>query len=205
MNREAVAAIKRRSYLAHFQHERESRRRYFETHREEHYAANRRWQARNPEKVAEYRRHTREKNREVLAERSRNRYYANRESVLARQKEYRLTHAEERAAQKSRYRVEHLAGHAARERNRKARKRAAPGSHTAADIEAQYERQHGLCFWRKVHSDCLVKLGDDYHVDHVVPLALGGSNGPENLVLACPSCNLSKNAKHPMDWAGTLC
>jgi 5-methylcytosine-specific restriction endonuclease McrA len=33
---------------------------------------------------------------------------------------------------------------------------------------------------------------------------LGGSNGPENIVIACPHCNQSKNAKHPMDFCGRL-
>lgn len=43
-----------------------------------------------------------------------------------------------------------------------------------------------------------------YHVDHVVPISLGGSDGPENLVLTCPNCNHRKHAKHPMDFAGVL-
>jgi 5-methylcytosine-specific restriction endonuclease McrA len=44
-----------------------------------------------------------------------------------------------------------------------------------------------------------------YHVDHVTPLALEGSDGPENIVLACSHCNQSKGAKHPMDFAGVMC
>lgn len=33
------------------------------------------------------------------------------------------------------------------------------------------------------------------HVDHVVPLALGGSNEDSNLVTACDLCNLGKSAR----------
>ena len=33
-----------------------------------------------------------------------------------------------------------------------------------------------------------------YHVDHDMPIARGGSNDPENLVLTCPRCNQSKQA-----------
>jgi len=37
-----------------------------------------------------------------------------------------------------------------------------------------------------------------------MPVILGGSNGPANIVAACPHCNQRKAAKHPMDFAGIL-
>lgn len=37
-----------------------------------------------------------------------------------------------------------------------------------------------------------------FHVDHVVPVATGGGNEPDNLVAACRRCNLAKGAKE--DW-----
>ncbi len=33
------------------------------------------------------------------------------------------------------------------------------------------------------------------HVDHVVPVALGGATTADNLVTACTDCNLGKGAK----------
>lgn len=38
------------------------------------------------------------------------------------------------------------------------------------------------------------------HVDHVIPISRGGSNDEDNLVAACPACNLSKHAKSVEDW-----
>ena len=35
------------------------------------------------------------------------------------------------------------------------------------------------------------------HVDHVVPVALGGSDKPENLVAACKDCNIGKSSIQP--------
>ena len=67
-----------------------------------------------------------------------------------------------------------------------------------ADVAAQRTRQKGRCYW------CGEKTGRHYHVDHVVPLIKGGSNGPENLVIACAACNLSKKDRHPMDFAGRM-
>lgn len=38
------------------------------------------------------------------------------------------------------------------------------------------------------------------HVDHVWPVADGGPDDPHNLVPACASCNLSKNARHVLEF-----
>ena len=82
-------------------------------------------------------------------------------------------------------------------RNRKAVLKKAQGKHTDEDIRDQHKRQKGRCYW------CGKKVGDTYHVDHVIPLDKGGSNGPENLVIACPVCNLSKGSKFPHEWGGS--
>lgn len=37
-------------------------------------------------------------------------------------------------------------------------------------------------------------------LDHVIPQSRGGSDTPENLVLACKSCNCSKGARTPNEW-----
>ena len=39
-----------------------------------------------------------------------------------------------------------------------------------------------------------------FHVDHVLPLALGGTNEKNNLQLLCAPCNQSKFDKHPVDF-----
>lgn len=124
---------------------------------------------------------------------------AHRKEHAAHQAAYRAAHPEKEAAYSAAYRAANPDLFRAHWHNRRGRERNALGSHTAADITAQYERQKGRCYW------CGEKVGRHYHVDHVTPLALGGSNGPENLVIACAFCNLSKHAKHPMDFAGQLC
>lgn len=54
--------------------------------------------------------------------------------------------------------------------------------------------QHGKC------PCCKLPLGDDFHLDHIVPLALGGSNTDDNAQLMRKGCNLRKGAKHPIDY-----
>ncbi|MBM3992634.1 MAG: HNH endonuclease [Planctomycetes bacterium] len=35
--------------------------------------------------------------------------------------------------------------------------------------------------------------GATFHVEHIVPQSAGGTSDPENLAIACPSCNLQKS------------
>lgn len=144
---------------------------------------NRHRHAANPQLSTEYKRHWRAKNAKKAADYQRHW----REEHPGYWRKWEATHPGEAEA------------HAARQRGRIARKLGNGGSHTAVDVKVQHKRQHGRCFW------CEAKTGATYHVDHVIPLCKGGSNGPENIVVACSHCNLSKGAKHPMDFAGMLC
>lgn len=47
---------------------------------------------------------------------------------------------------------------------------------------------------------CAKPLGSDYHLDHKMPLALGGLNDDSNMQLLRAECNLQKSAKHPVDF-----
>ncbi len=91
---------------------------------------------------------------------------------------------------------------AASNRNRKARLKNACGRHAGEDILRQLSSQGGCCYW--CGTILSTKAENKYHADHLIPLAKGGSNGPENIVCACPSCNLSKHAKMPWEFAGRL-
>jgi hypothetical protein len=41
-------------------------------------------------------------------------------------------------------------------------------------------------------------------IDHVVPLSMGGANSERNIVVACRTCNATKNAKHPKRFVDSL-
>jgi len=65
---------------------------------------------------------------------------------------------------------------------------------TAGYIKNLFILQKGLC------ACCRESIAVEYHIDHVIPLAMGGEHSTRNLQLLCPSCNLSKHAQHPVDF-----
>jgi len=41
-------------------------------------------------------------------------------------------------------------------------------------------------------------LGNNFNLDHIIPLSLGGRNEDCNIQLLRASCNFRKGAKHPI-------
>lgn len=155
-----------------------------------HYAANqdrmieksRKWYHANKEKAAQRAKRYRAENIDAISEKQKEYRSNNKEKVAEYMKKWWRDNPEKRKEHKSR---------------RRWLKKNAKGSHTADDIKAQYKRQKGRCYY------CDCKVGKSYHVDHVIPLTRGGSNGPENIVIACQFCNISKKDKMPHEWKGT--
>lgn len=191
-------AYKRRNRLLHLDAERTRSHRYYEenksaralkshdyyvANRDKLYSQNRQWIKDNPEKDKGYHRTYRQNHRE--------------EKRIA-DALYRLNHRAERNLYNNDYMKQHPDRARAKTAKRRARKLAAGGTFTVRDIQRQYKIQNGLCWW------CLEPVGNDYHVDHLIPLAKGGHNGPSNIVIACPGCNLNKRDKLPDEFCGRL-
>lgn len=81
-----------------------------------------------------------------------------------------------------------------REREKENARRGVVGKLTK-DIELiLISKQMGLC------PCCNRELGDNYHLDHIMPIKLGGTNTDDNVQLLRSECNLRKAAKHPDVW-----
>lgn len=78
--------------------------------------------------------------------------------------------------------------------NRRARVLGVGGKYTSEDVMQLAVRQKNKC----AHPWCRRGLSRGRHVDHIKPLAIGGSNDRRNIQLLCPKCNRSKGAKHPI-------
>lgn len=149
------------------------------------------WEERNPDKVASYRA---------------NHYAKHASSVLAKQAAYRANNPDcVRATQeryyaankekKSTYRRQWVEANRYRVRTYNHARRVANVGKLSADIVNRLvSQQIGKCVY------CDKQLGAKYHIDHRIPLALGGTNTDENIQLLCRTCNLKKGAKHPDEF-----
>ena len=83
---------------------------------------------------------------------------------------------------------------AMRQRNRRARKMNSEGSLSKDLATKLFKLQKGKC------ACCGLPLGNDYQLDHIMPVALGGEHKDRNIQLLRSSCNHQKHAKHPIDF-----
>lgn len=81
-----------------------------------------------------------------------------------------------------------------RAQNRKSRKLLNGGVLSSDLPKKLFKLQKGKC------ACCGKPLEGGYHLDHIMPLALGGANTDDNIQLLRPKCNLQKNMKHPIDF-----
>jgi 5-methylcytosine-specific restriction endonuclease McrA len=144
------------------------------------------------QKAASYLRH-----REKTIEKSVAYIAANPDKVFIRRKKYREANKPALAAINAEWRAANRHISRQHERNRRARKRGAEGSHTAAEVAELMDRQRGKC----ANPICRKPIRKAFHVDHIIALASGGTNFIRNIQLLCAPCNQGKHAKDPIDWA----
>jgi 5-methylcytosine-specific restriction endonuclease McrA len=63
-----------------------------------------------------------------------------------------------------------------------------------AKIRTWLASQPRICAW------CRADCSSRFHLDHIHPLSRGGRHVVDNLCVACPTCNVRKNAKTVDAW-----
>ncbi len=153
------------------------------------------YRADNPDKVKASNAKYRADNRDRVNAASARWKAANPERAKATRAKWHVEDPERSKAAKAKDRAENPERERARTRNRLARKRNAPGSHTGAEIKELFLLQKRKC------AVCREKVSyGDKHVDHIVPLIAGGSNDRSNLQITCQRCNLRKGKKDQIDF-----
>lgn len=189
-----MQAVSKRWRDAHPETIKASVERSLEKHRDERLARRRERYRENPIADRERSRRWKEANPDRVREHKRRSYQNNPYRTIERSQEWAKSNRERSRERSRRWKQMNPVRVQTNNRNRMVRKRSIEGAHTAADVQAQYNRQRHCCYY------CGCELNGKYHVDHVIPLSRGGSNGPENIVCACQNCNLQKGAKLPHEW-----
>ena len=139
----------------------------------------RKWRRDNPEKDAIYTKRWIEKNEDRRKEYVKRWNEENRERINFLQRERSKKNRDKQRVY---------------ENNRYERIKSSPGKLSSDIVNKLMKLQRGKC------PCCGEPLGDDYHIDHIIPLSLGGSNTDENVQLLRAKCNLQKHSKHPIDF-----
>ena len=185
---------------------REASKQWYQKNRERHLSNGRAWARKNPEKVRKISRRYYKLHPERFQARRKRYWQENLEKNRAACRKWRAENLEYSRAKVREWNRQHLPRVAAKLRtwrkknperakaidDRKRAKRAkALGTATFEQIKARIDFYGNRCAY----------CGGPYeHVDHVIPLARGGSNWPANLRPACARCNQSKNAKKLSEW-----
>lgn len=171
-NREVIREKQQAARAANIDHVRAQARRYYAENAEDRRERSRQYAAEHAEQVKAQRKAYREANHSLLLEKRRRQHAANKERELEANRQYKRRNP---------------IANRAREHRRRARKRAAGGSYTAAEWCA-------LCDWfGNVCLSCGATEG--LTTDHVIPISAGGPNDIRNLQPLCARCNQRKNAK----------
>lgn len=141
-----------------------------------------------------------EKNKDKLSKQRKEYYLKNKEKLLEQKKEYYLKNQEKIKEQKRLERKNSTSVQIEKERIRgrirSAKRRQITGNHLSINtIRFLLEQYKYKCYY--CNSSIKHKEKNSYHIDHYIPISKGGNNDTSNLVIACPSCNLSKGAKDP--------
>jgi hypothetical protein len=157
----------------------EARRAYDLKNSEKRSAYNAKYRLENPERIKAKRKEHRAKNIDEIkkyasAYRAANRAIRQKKNAEWVQKNYR-----------QKLQINH---------NYRARVKGAGGTLSKGLTEKLFKLQKGKC------PCCKMPLGTDYHLDHKMPLALGGPNTDDNIQLLRASCNSSKHDRHPIDF-----
>jgi len=168
---------------------------YYARNREKLLAQSAEWAKNNKKKLKEYHSAYHAEHKEIRNARVRKWHYNNKDRVKARSIKYHKTYRPsaatlEKAKDWKAKNLEKMRMYVVR---RRANKRSSSEHYTVEQMKALRSKIKNLC------ANCLKKK--DLSIDHIVPLARGGSNAIRNIQFLCHSCNSRKNARDPIEFA----
>lgn len=139
----------------------------------------------------------RDANREFYQQKMKEYYAQNKDKILERLKQY-TEENKEYIRERQKAWSKRTGKNRLYSSKRRARERNAGGKLSKDLVPRLMQLQKGKC------RACGKPLGEDYHIDHIMPLAKGGPNVDSNCQLLHSRCNISKGARDPYEHAQRL-
>lgn len=204
-NRDAIAARQAVWLTANKEKMLAYREQYYADHAEEAKASVKAWKAAYPDKVKANTKRYYEKHSAELAVRRKvynEQHPDKRKEACARSakkhkariKAYLLQNAEKVRAYKRKWKQANPVAVRLDRQNRMAKERENGGKLSKDIITKLYRSQQGRC------ACCGKPIGDDYHLDHIIPVAKGGQNIDSNVQLLTAACNMRKSDRDPIEY-----
>lgn len=152
------------------------------------------WRQANPDKTKEYKRKYREASAEKIKEYQDKWRAENKEKKAASTAAWERANKEKVMATRAAWAASNKHLRRVYNRNRRDRKRHAGGTLSRGLVDRLLKLQRGRC------ACCSKPLGNNFHMDHIMPIALGGANEDWNIQLLKATCNMQKKDKHPADF-----
>jgi hypothetical protein len=171
-----------------------SRKAHYKNNKEKLREVSRKYREQNPDKTWEHNKKYYEQNKEREKLRAKIYRQQNPDKVKEIQRSYILRNKEKVKQARLKYKKENPEIYKIINQNRRARKLASNGRLSSGLAQKLYALQNGKC------ACCKKPLGANYHMDHIMPLVLGGSNTDDNIQLLRAQCNNQKYSKHPVDF-----
>jgi hypothetical protein len=181
----------RNASLERKEQKRLANKKYGNSHKKEASARSRKWEKDNPERRREIDKKWRDDNPQKIREKNRNykTKHAERLAPIAIERTLQWrTNNPEKVLENGR-KGSHV---------RRARKYKSGGSYTNDQIRELLKQQDWTCIY------CSSSLREKRELDHIMPLARGGSNDIANLQWLCSPCNRKKRDRDPVEFAASI-
>lgn len=174
----------------------------YDKHRAEYNLANiekqkeyrKKYKSDNAERIKSYNARYRKENKDKIKSNSIKYYEENRDRIKLSCAKYYAENKDKATAASIRWQSRNKDKIRIYSQNRRYRKIENGGKLSHDLAERLFKLQRGKC------PCCGENLGNDYHLDHIIPLKLGGSNEDSNIQLLRSSCNHKKQARHPIEY-----
>ena len=192
-NADKVKAGKKAHYEANADKIKAKKKAYYEANTDKVKAYQKTYREKNKEKIAARDKAYREKNKEKIAAEKKAYYEANADKIKAEKKAHYEANADKIKARQKVWRENNLELKNFLEQKRRALKIPALLPTTDDGLIKKLYKQR---------AEMSKKRGEEYHVDHIIPLSIGGAHHQDNMRVITAKENLEKRDKYIPELGG---